>query len=232
MLRAAAVSAGILILGAAPAHAQELPGEGAKLFLKNHEEVPLAFTDDGAVLSADHDLWGFIAVEALNDLGEYHLQHDDTGQCLTADTAVATETIPVALADCADALAWEIVWNDVPSHNDFRFITTDGYYLGLEDGADAVEGAEVQAVLPETGASRHFQEWHIAFAPTQPPSESPSTSESPSPDASTSPAAAQPKLPTTGAGLGAMIGAGAVALVGGAAALLWWQRRRALRSDW
>jgi LPXTG-motif cell wall-anchored protein len=166
--------------------------------------------------------------------------HDDSGRCLSTDTSGGGETAPVLLTDCADAISWQLVYDPTPSHRDFRFVTTDGYFLGLEDDADAEEGAEVLAVNPETDTSKHFQEWLFADAPppsdpptdppTSTPPSSPAPSESPSvPAESESP---KPTLPTTGAGVGIGIGAGIVALAGGAALVLWWQRRRVLRSEW
>lgn len=232
MFRTALIAAALVPFWAAPAHAQSLPTEPAQMFLKDHVDIPLAWTDAGARLTADYDEWTFRSAETLLDLGAYQIRHEDTGQCLTTDTTGGGAAFPVTLADCADALAWQVEFHDIPSHKDFRFITPDGYYLGLEDGDDAVEGAEVLAVDLDTGVTKHFQEWHLEVLGA-PPSERPSPSDSPSPsaDVSTSPVA-QPQLPTTGAGLGVTAGAAAVALAGGAALILWWQRRRALRSHW
>ncbi|MDN3238703.1 RICIN domain-containing protein [Glycomyces tritici] len=236
MLQAAAVAAACLIATAfgGTAQAQNVPSGAVKVYLKDHPTLPLAASEDGARLTADHHLWRLVAVEALQGLGAYQLVHDDSGRCLSADTGGGGETAPVFLIECADAISWELVFDPLPSHSDFRFVTADGYFLGLADGSDAEEGAEVLAVKPETGASRHFQEWLFEAPPVNPPSSpppsSPAPSESPSvPAASESP---KPTLPTTGAGLGLGIGGGAVALAGGAALVLWWQRRRALRSDW
>jgi hypothetical protein len=232
MFRTALVAAAVIPFWAAPAQAQSLPTEPAQVFLKDHEDLPLAWTDAGARLSADYDEWTFRSVEALLDLGGYQIRHEDTGQCLTTDTAGGGAAFPVTLADCAEALAWQVEFHDIPSHEDFRFITPDGYYLGLEDGDEVVEGAEVLAVDLDTGVTKHFQEWRLEVLGA-PPSESPSPSGSPSPsaDVSVSPAV-QAQLPATGGGLGAAIGGGAVAVAGGAALVLWWQRRRALRSHW
>jgi LPXTG-motif cell wall-anchored protein len=229
LIPSALLAAVVAPLWAGPAQAEQLPSEPAQIALKEHDDLPLAWTDTGLRLSADHDEWTFRPVEAMMDLGEHQIRHEDTGQCLTADTSGGEETVPVALADCADAIAWQVVFDDAPFHDDFRFVAPDGHFLGLESGSDVVEGAEVKAVL-ETNGSKHHQEWHLA-APDAPPSESPSPSLSPS-TAPTSPAAAQPQLPSTGTGLGAVAGAGAVALAGGAALIVWWQRRRALRTHW
>lgn len=236
MRYAAATAAACLIATAfgGAAHAQAVPSNAVKLFLKDHETLPLAATADGAHLTADYHLWRLVPVEAMQELGEYQLVHEESGQCLTADTG-GGETVPALLVECADAIAWEVVFDTTPANSDFRFITADDYFLGLADGSEAEEGAEILAVKPETGASRHHQEWLFApppppSPPTSPPPSSPAPSESPSsPAPSASP---QPTLPTTGTGLGLGIGAGAVALAGGAVLVLWWQRRRALRSDW
>lgn len=215
-------------LWAAPAQAEPLPAEPATVFLKHHEEIQLAWTDTGLRLTSEADEWSFVPVEALVDLGQYLIRHEDTGQCLTADFSGGEETVPVTLADCADALAWQAAFDDAPFHDDYRFAAPEGHFLGLEQDADVVEGAQVHAVLETTG-SKHHQEWHLAV-PDAPPSESPTPSLSA--EAPTSAAAAQPQLPSTGTGLGAVAGAGAVALAGGAALLMWWQRRRALRTHW
>ncbi|MFB9660640.1 RICIN domain-containing protein [Glycomyces mayteni] len=227
-------TAAAALVPAVPAHAADPVPEGpVRMFLKDHQDLPLAQKDGAVRLTAEGDLWTLRAVEALQDLGEYQIVHESDGKCLSTDVSGGGETAPVFLAECDSADVWTVVFDDVPSNSDFRFITTDDYYLGLAHDADAVEGAEVVSVDLADGASpsRHFQEWLFAAVPPETPSPSPSeevSSEAPS----TTPPAAQPQLPTTGAGLGAAIGAGAVALAGGAALVLWWQRRRALRSDW
>ncbi|WP_198667018.1 RICIN domain-containing protein [Glycomyces dulcitolivorans] len=223
ILRICAITAVALVAWPAPARAQTLPEDPAKLFLKEHEDIPLAVQGGAAVLSADFDLWTLRPVEAMQDLGEYQIVQDSSGQCLTADTSGGEETVPVVLADCADALAWTTVYNDAPAQQDFRFTTADGYFLGLADDASAVEGAPILAVDPESDQSRHFQEWLFATPPPESPSPTPSESTSPPP---------QPQLPTTGTALGALGAAGAVALAGGAALVLRHQRRRALRGHW
>ncbi|GAA2133920.1 hypothetical protein GCM10009782_21620 [Glycomyces algeriensis] len=243
MLQAAATAAAACLIATAfggAAQAQTVPAGPVKVFLKDHESLPLAASANGARLTNDHDLWRLVAVEAFQDLGQYQLVHDASGRCLSADTTGGDETAPVILTDCADAIGWKLVFDPLPSHSDFRFITADGYFLGLEDGSDAEEGAEVLAVKPETSASRHFQEWRFADAPppSNPPSSPPPSTPPSPPELSESPSvpaeseSPKPALPTTGAGLGIGVGAGAVALAGGAALILWWQRRRALRSDW
>jgi LPXTG-motif cell wall-anchored protein len=229
LIPSALLAAAVAPLWADPAQAEQLPSEPAQVQLKEHEAIPLAWTDTGLRLTADHDEWTFQPVEAFIDLGAHLIRHEDTGQCLTADTSGGEEAVPVTLADCADAIAWQAVFDGTENHHDFRFVAPDGHFLGLEEDTDAVEGAQVLAVLETTG-SRHSQEWRLA-APDAPPSESPSPSLSPSAAASMSPAA-QPQLPSTGAGLGAAVGAGIVALAGGAALIVWWQRRRALRTHW
>lgn len=228
------LAAAAVLLAAVPAQAAgPVPDEPVRMYLKDHPDLTLAQQNGAIRLAADGDLWTLRAVEALQDLGEYQIVHDGDGECLSADVSGGGETAPVFLADCADADAWTVVFDDASSNEDFRFIGTDGYYLGLADGDDAVDGAEIVAVALGDGASpsRHFQEWLFAAVPPETPS--PTPSETPSSEAPpTTPPAAQPHLPTTGAGLGALLGAGAVALAAGAALLLWWQRRRALRSDW
>lgn len=253
MFRAALVAAAAVPLWAAAAHAQpvaqSLPAESAKVFLKDHEDIPLAWTDGGARLTADYDAWTFQAVEALVDHGTYRIRHEETGQCLTADTSGGGKSAPVSLADCADAVAWNAVFDDTRGHDDYRFITPDGYHLGIQDRDDAVEGAEVLAVKLRANTTKHFQEWRLAVVGAPPPSESPSPGESPTPGESpslggapapgetpsagdaTSPVA-QAKLPTTGAGLGITAAAATLAVAAGAVLVLWWQRRRVLRSHW
>lgn len=230
----ATLAAAAALLPAAPAQAADpVPDEPVRMYLKDHPDLTLAQQNGAVRLAADGDLWTLRAVEALQDLGEYQVVRESDGKCLSADVSGGGETAPVFLADCAGADAWNVVFDDAQSNEDFRFIGTDGYYLGLTDDADAVEGAEVVAVALGDGASpsRHFQEWLFAAVP--PETLPPTPSETPSSEApSTTPPAAQPQLPTTGAGLGAVFVAGAVALAGGAALLFWWQRRRAFRSDW
>lgn len=228
---AAALAAAAVLGAAAAAQAEPVPEEPSRLFLKDHEDLPLAESGGEAVLSADADLWALRPVEALHDLGEYQIVHDATGRCLTADTSGGEVSVPAVLADCADAVAWTTVYHDVPSHNDFRFTTPDGYYLGLIDNASAVEGAPVLAVDSDRDQSKHYQEWRFAAAEEPPASSAPPSESVPSSEDPTSPAA-QPQLPSTGGAAGAAVGAGTVALAGGTALVLWWQRRRALRTHW
>lgn len=221
-------AAAVVLVPAAPAPAADaVPAGPVRLYLKDHEDIPLGQQGGAARLTADGDLWTLRAVEALQDLGEYQVVHESDGKCLSADVSGGGETAPVLLADCAGADAWNVVFDDDPSKMDFRFIGADGYYLGLAQDADAVEGAEIVAVALGDGASPsfHFQEWRFAALPE-------TVSPTPSEALSSAPAAVRPHLPTTGAGLGAALAAGALALAGGAALLFWWQRRRAFRSDW
>lgn len=245
LLKAAAAAAVILPAAGAPAHAELVPEgpvpEGAvKLYLKDHQDLPMAAADGKPRLASSGDLWE-LSGEAMQDLGEFKIVHQASGQCLAADTSGGGEAVPVSLVDCADAHTWTIVYHN-PGHKDFRFVAPGDYLLGLRERSDAVKGAEVLAIHSAPGDSMHFHEWltesgteatpppgEITPAPgesTPPPGEDPSTSSS---EAAAVPAAS---LPTTGATLGAGIGAGIVALAGGTALVLWWQRRRALRSDW
>lgn len=240
MLKAAAFSAAILLTAAAPAQADPVPEGPVTLFLKDHPTLPMAVVDGAPRLSAGGDLWELGGeAKPMQDLGEFQIVHQGSRQCLTADTSGGGAAVPVTLADCADAISWTIVY-DRPGHKDFRFVAAEGYLLGLRERADAVDGAEVVAVRSDPSDSMHFHEWltESQNEATPPPGADPgdpSSSEATSPEIEpvTSPeivpAAA---LPTTGAGLGIAIGTGAVALGGGAALVLWWQRRRALRSDW
>lgn len=233
----------ILTVGSgAAAQAQTLPEGPVKLYLKEHVETPLGAADGSPRLTADYDQWELRPVEALQVLGAYQIVHAESGRCLTAD-AGGEEVVPVSLADCADAMTWSIVYDDRQSHHDYRLITPDGHYLGTEANPEASEGAAVYAVRTADGASLHSQEWLMEAASVEAtpspssseeqvaPSEDPSgdPSEDPSGDPSESP---KPALPTTGTALGTGIGAGVVALAGGTALVLWWQRRRALRADW
>lgn len=244
-LRAAAFAAALPVLWGSPALAQSetepapeaelettapaIPAEPLKLYLKDHPDLPLDADGDALRLSGDHDLWTLQRIdpgpaEALIDLGEYLIVHEGTGRCLTADTASGEEVVPTVLGDCADATAWRLVFDDRTNFQDFRFTTADGYFLGLADDVQAEEGVSINAVLPETGRSHHFQEWLFALAPEDAPSTAPEEA-APSPEPA-------PKLPTTGLAFGAAAGVGAFALAAGAVLVLWWQRRRVLRSDW
>jgi hypothetical protein len=241
MLKAAACSAAILLSAAAPAQADPVPDGGVKLFLKDHPDLPMTVADGGPRLSADGDLWE-LGEEAkpMQDLGETQIVHQATGQCLTADTSGGGATVPVMLADCATAISWTIVYDKAAGHRDFRFVAPGDYLLGLRERADAVDGAEVLAVRSDPSDSLHFHEWltESLGEATPPPSADPSDPASseataseavPATSAEVVPAAA---LPTTGVGIGLAIGTGAAALAGGAALVLWWQRRRALRANW
>ncbi|HLU29131.1 MAG TPA: LPXTG cell wall anchor domain-containing protein [Glycomyces sp.] len=137
------------------------------------------------------------------------------------------EYAPVTLGDCAGATEWTVVYDDAKVNQDYRFATPDGFYLGLEPGAEAVEGAEVHAVGVES--SKHSQEWRFAAPHEPPPGEEPE--EEPSEAVGTTPVAARPELPRTGAGMTIVGGVGLTAVAAGAAMALWW-RRRTLRGDW
>jgi hypothetical protein len=233
LLKAAAFSAAILLTAGAPAHAQPVPDGAVKLYLKDHKNLPMAALDGVPRLTAEGDLWELGGDEAMQDLGEYQIIHDASGQCLVADTSGGGATAPVALADCVGAHTWKIVYHN-PGHQDFRFVAPGDYLLGLRERSDAVEGAEVLAVHSEPSNSMHFHEW-LTEAGTEatPPPTSETTPMTEAPSESASPSAPpKPTLPTTGAGLGVGLGSGVVALAGGAALVLWWQRRRALRSEW
>jgi hypothetical protein len=249
MLRTAATAAAAFVLSASfggGAHAGAIPEEPSKLHLKGFGDIPLAEVDGVLRLTEDFDLWRLVAVESLQDFGEYQIIHDESGQCLTADTseesaAADTETAPVSLVDCADAAAWQVGFDDAASKSDFRFETAEGYFLGVEYGTDPAEGVEVSAVEPRGAKSKHFQEWMFAAPPVETPSSpaptTPPASESepePEPETESESESESPKasLPVTGTALGAGIGGGVVALLGGTALVLWWQRRRALRSEW
>jgi hypothetical protein len=249
ILKAAAASAAILFVAVAPAQAEPVPDDPApdsavpggalKLYLKDHQELPMAAVDGVPRLSAGGDLWE-LGGEDMQDLGEYQIIHQASGQCLTADTSGGGATVPVTLADCADAIGWTIIYHN-PGHHDFRFVAAGDYLLGLRERADAVDGAEVLAVNSAPSDSMHFHEWltESGSEATPPPSEAPGEATGADPadpsdpsdpsEVAVVPAAA---LPTTGVGLGVAIGSGAAALAVGAALVLWWQRRRALRADW
>ncbi|MEV3934915.1 hypothetical protein AB0K52_02880 [Glycomyces sp. NPDC049804] len=246
MLKAAAVSAAILLTAAAPAQADPVPDGAVRLFLKDHPKLPMAVVDGTPRLTDQGDFWELSGEAApLKDLGEIQIVHQASGQCLTADTSGGGATVPVVLADCANAIAWTIAYDKAPGHRDFRFVAAGDYLLGLRERADAVDGAEILAVRSDPGDSMHFHEWLTesqseATPPADPdpgdpdpgdPASDGAASEEVAPATSPEvvPAAA---LPTTGAAVGAAIGSGATALAVGAALVLWWQRRRALRSDW
>ena len=159
---------------------KSVPEDAVKLFLKDHADLPLAASDDGRPVTPTSTSGGSRPPRPRSaTLGESPDRPSTaTGRCLTADTGGDPETAPVSLVECADAIAWEIVFDDaepeLPLHH------PDGYFLGLVDDVDAVEGAEVFAVTPESGESRHFQEWlFTAAAPASTPP--PPGDESPSP---------------------------------------------------
>jgi LPXTG-motif cell wall-anchored protein len=227
--RAAALAAAALLPLAVPApvHAAELPGEPVLMHLKGHPELSLAWTGERAELAAEGDTWSFTPVEALRDLGSHLIVHEETGRCLSAAPATdGADTAPVTLADCADATRWTVVFDDVPAHEDYRFTTPEGRHLGIEDSAEAVEGAEV--LLVDTEASRHEQEWRFEAPPPEPEPSTPPPAEETTPEPVPP---AEPKLPQTGSGVAALGGAGLAAVAAGAVMLMWW-RRRTLRGQW
>ncbi|WP_030158085.1 RICIN domain-containing protein [Glycomyces sp. NRRL B-16210] len=232
LLLSAAAAAAVLAFWSAPAYAGPVPEGPTQIYLKDHPELPLDLVDDRAQLGTDPELWTFLEIETedrFDDLGNYQIVHEESGQCLTVDSSAAARTAPILLADCEEADVWTIIFDSLPSHVDYRFVADEHYYLGLEGNGDAVEGAEVLGVRIRSGNSLHAQEWRFGLATEQFPPEQTVSSppEEPSPSA-----VAAPQLPQAGAGLGAALGAGTVALAAGAGVLLWWQRRRALRAEW
>ncbi|HEX2144287.1 MAG TPA: hypothetical protein VHG10_07260, partial [Glycomyces sp.] len=176
LLRAPALALAYVVLAAAPAQAQTVPDGPVTIFLKEHEHLPLAVADGAAQLSADAALWEFRASEAFLTVGEYQIVHQDSGQCLTADTSGGVETAPALLADCADAIAWLVEFDTAQGHKDYRFATPDGHFLGLVEDGDAVEGAEVLAVEPDMNDSLHIQEWlYTQGAAEEPTTAAPAT---------------------------------------------------------
>lgn len=222
--------AAALALWSAPAFAAPVPDGPTEIYLKDHPELSLGLVDGSARLGPEGEKWLFQEVETedrYDDLGDYQIVHEGSGQCLTADSSAGARTAPILLADCAEADVWTIIFDSLPSHLDYRFVADEHYYLGLEGNDDAGDGVDVLGVRIRSGNSLHAQEWRFGMATEQLP-----PSEEPSPEESETPAAAAPKLPQAGAGLGAALGAGTVALAAGAGLLLWWQRRRALRAQW
>lgn len=223
--RALALSAAALLPWAAPAHAAELSAEPVLMHLKEHPDLSLAWNGERAELAAEGDAWTFTPIEALQDLGAYLIVHDRTGRCLTAEPmSLGAETAPVALVDCADAEPWALAYDDVPAHQDYRFATDEGHYLGIEDSGEAAAGGEVLVV--DRDASRHGQEWRFEAVPDE---ETPSTP--PPAEETTDPPAARPELPQTGAGVAAVGGVGLASIAAGVAMVLWW-RRRTLPGQW
>nr|WP_277605453.1 LPXTG cell wall anchor domain-containing protein [Glycomyces sp. L485] len=135
--------------------------------------------------------------------------------------AAGGTTAPVELVDCAVATRWSAVFDERQSHQDWRFITPDGYYLGLDRLTEAL-GTEV--LVKEVPSSLHNQEWLLASIPEQ----------AVSPPADPAPRAdpvAQPRLPQTGIGIAVVAAAGIAAVAAGAVLTLWW-RRRVIRTQW
>jgi hypothetical protein len=240
ILKTAVASAAILLTAGAPVQAQPVPEGPVMLYLKDHQEIPLAVVDGVPRLSSEGDHWE-LNREILQNLGEVQIVHQETGQCLAVDTNRGGETAKVRLRDCDTAHAWTIFYHN-PGHKDFRFVADGEYLLGLYERSDAVEGAEILAIREDPSDSKHFHEWlteagnEDAAPPPSLDAAAPADPADPADPASAMPSevapVSVPKLPTTGTGLGIAIGAAAAALVGGTALVLWWQRRRALRAEW
>lgn len=93
--RAAAIAAAALLPLAVPtaAQADDALSEAVLMHLKDRPDLSLAWQSETAVLSTEGDRWAFKPVEAYDDLGEYLIVHDATGQCLTvADATERTGT--------------------------------------------------------------------------------------------------------------------------------------------
>ncbi len=213
-----------MLAAAVPAHAAELPGEPVTVQLKGAPELALAWGGDGAVIASDGDLWSFRPVEAMVDAGEVLIVHEDGGECLTPSESGPPEAAPLELVDCADAETWAAVFDDIASNQDWRFTDPEGRFLGLAPGVEPVDGAPVVAEAVLGTSSVHDQEWLFESAPEETPPPQKESPESPS-------EVAQPKLPTTGAGV-AVGAAGAVAAIGAGVGVLMWLRRRSLRVNW
>lgn len=222
--RVALIASSLVLAAAVPAHAAELPDEPVTVQLKGEPELALAWGGDGAVIASEGDLWSFRPVEALVEVGEVLIVHEDGGQCLSPSESGPPEQAPLELVDCADAVAWAAVFDDVASNQDWRFTDPEGRFLGLAPGVDPADGAPVVAEAVLGTSSVHDQEWLFEAAPEETPPPEETSPEAPS-------EVAQPKLPTTGAGFAAGA-AGAVAAIGAGAGLLMWLRRRSLRTNW
>ncbi|GAB4007573.1 hypothetical protein GCM10029992_61680 [Glycomyces albus] len=171
--RVALIASSIVLAAAVPAHAAELPDEPVTVQLKGEPELALAWGGDGAVIASEGDLWSFRPVEALVEVGEVLIVHEDGGQCLSPSESGPPEQAPLELVDCADAVAWAAVFDDVASNQDWRFTDPEGRFLGLAPGVDPADGAPVVAEAVLGTSSVHDQEWLFEAAPeeTPPPEE-------------------------------------------------------------
>lgn len=212
-----------------PAQAVEVPEAPALVHLKDHLDLPLTWTDEGAVLAEGGEtLWSVLPVEAeglaeLEYEGLVHIVHDETGQCLAPEPMpLGADSAAVTLQDCAEDPRWSLLGDDRESRDEARIASEDGHLLGIAAGR-AESGEEVRVFA--LANSRHGHEWLFSMpdeAAPPPPSATPSTAEVP---------AAQAKLPQTGTTAAVTAAAGLAAVAGGAALTLWW-RRRTLRTQW
>lgn len=234
--RVALAATALVLVAGSPAGAQEIPTESVFVHLKDQPELSLAATGDGAELSSEGGQWSLRPVEAIQRLGDHQIVEESSGQCLdAAELAEGETTAPVALADCAGATEWAVLYDDEGEH--WLLATVDGLFLGIDRSTEDTEGTEV--VVVDVPSKFEAEPWHFSALPdeepptSQPPTSEPPTSQPPSeepPSETTEPPAAQPKLPQTGAGLVLGGGAALVAVGAGAGLLMW--RRRALRDQW
>ncbi|GAB3646995.1 LPXTG cell wall anchor domain-containing protein [Glycomyces tarimensis] len=235
LIRTAAFAAVALLSWAAPANAVELPEEPALLYLKDHPDLPMTWTDEGAVFAeGGQTLWRLVPPERDNVAepdyeGAIAIVHDETGQCLAAEAmAEGAIAAPVKLVDCVEEPWWQVLTDTRAGHHDARFITPEGHMLGAPSNTVA-DGQAVE--VHDVEKSLHSQEWR--FASSGSPSPTPSSVPSEAPPGQETPVgqASQPKLPQTGAGIAAAAVGGLAAVTAGAVLTLWW-RRKTLRTQW
>ncbi|MFC4336668.1 hypothetical protein [Salininema proteolyticum] len=132
-------------------------GELVEVYLKDHPDIPLRWSGNGAVLDERPSLWRFEGVE--RDGREFTLErivHVSSGRCLASAAGIGPSTAP-RLTYCAYAEPWRVHvdWHKDPV--DFRIIDSRGLHLGTERNY-SFPGDQV---ILEEPKGWHKEEWRV-----------------------------------------------------------------------
>lgn len=157
--RGAAIAAAALLPWGMPtaAHAAEMPDEAVLMYLKNHAELPLAWTGEAVALSADGDAWTFRAVESFQDLGEYLIVHDESGRCLTLAEEADETTASGRTESADDAAAADLAEADEQAESSGQG--------GSSEEAESADGPESYAQVEGQAPEGKHKDKDVAFAP-------------------------------------------------------------------